>query len=663
MAKTGLTSGRFGSIVASVSGFSVARSPSSRNSGWESQPRKLLPVGSKSVKVRCDMERITNQQYSIQGAFSECFYVVPDYQREYVWKEKEIQQLLDDINDQIESGSDKPYFVGMTLVSPGSHGSQFEVIDGQQRLTTFFLLLCALKSLFKGSPMHDIFGRLISSIRTTKSGDPEESLRLDPRYDGAGDLIKTLVQEDDEPEKVMAAVRKRGIRLFGSLKNLLDAYDTVYRYMQSNYGDETRIKKFWGYLANKVVFIQISTDVSSALKIFETVNERGIGLNPMDLLKNLLFAQVGSDDFSKLKDEWKRITAPLEKAKQKPLRFLRYFLMANYEVRHKGHIVREDEIYDWLVDRANADLCGYKDKPFDFVRKIIRNAENYLYFVRGLGNNGAPNVPMANLKELCGGSFSQHYVLLLSVADLPKDLFDHFVGQLENFLFFYIFTKAPTRDLERNFSVWADELRDIAEKGDVGEQKSMLNGFIQNRFQSGMADKSAELVDALKRYSMRSMQKYRTRYLLAKLTQHVDMKYRGVDTPGALEPYMKLEIEHILPSSPEQDLREDFLATNPGVDYDEYKNRLGNLTLLEKPINIVASNDFYEAKKPEYEKCQHYLTTSIAGINTVGKNSSINRINKKLKSFSDWSACSIDKRQDMLIDLAKDVWKTSLLDV
>ncbi|KAI3602821.1 hypothetical protein D8I24_3220 [Cupriavidus necator H850] len=46
------------------------------------------------------------------------------------------------------------------------------------------------------------------------------------------------------------------------------------------------------YLANNVVFIQISTDVSSALKIFETINERGVGLNPMDLLKNLLFTQV-----------------------------------------------------------------------------------------------------------------------------------------------------------------------------------------------------------------------------------------------------------------------------------------------------------------------------------------------------------------------------------
>ena len=79
----------------------------------------------------------------------------------------------------------------------------------------------------------------------------------------------------------------------------------------------TQLSKYWGYLANNVVFIQISTDVSSALKIFETINERGVGLNPMDLLKNLLFTHVRPDEFTRLKDEWKKITKPLEEAQGK----------------------------------------------------------------------------------------------------------------------------------------------------------------------------------------------------------------------------------------------------------------------------------------------------------------------------------------------------------
>jgi uncharacterized protein with ParB-like and HNH nuclease domain len=608
------------------------------------------------------MARIENHKYSIEEAFRECFYVVPDYQREYVWTDKEVQQLLEDIDEQIDSGSDKEYFVGMILVSPGAQKNHFEVIDGQQRLTTFYLLLCALRHRFKRTPQHQSINGLISTNYTASDGDIKTSLKLEPRYENADELMRCLVAQDDEPTNVRHAVQHAGIAQFGSLDNLLNAYATVYRYLLDNYDDQTSLKKLWGYLANNVVFIQISTDVSSALKIFETINERGVGLNPMDLLKNLLFTQVDQKDFTKLKNEWKKITAPLEKEKEKPLRFLRYFLMANYKITNKDSIIREDEIYDWFVKEDNAKLCEYEEKPFKFVRKIIRNVESYLAYSEGQGNDGHANIPMANLKKMCGGAFSLHYVLLLAIANLPKPLFDYFVVQLESFLFYYIYTKTPTKELERSFSQWADELRDIAGQKDAAVQKQKLNEFIDKRFRVSMEGKTNELADALKRYTIRSMQQYRTRYLLAKLTQFVDMAYKGVTTPGLLDDYMVLEMEHILPNTPESELRQSFTASNPGANYDDYKNRLGNFTLLEKPINIVASNGFFEAKKAEYKKCKHYLTSSIVELTVVGKNSSINRMNEKLKAFEKWSASSIDQRQAMLIELAKEVWKTSLIE-
>jgi hypothetical protein len=80
--------------------------------------------------------RIENHKYTIEQAFREGFYIVPDYQREYVWTDKEIQQLLDDINDEIDAGSSHEYFIGTVLVSPTDEKSRHEVIDSQQRLTT-----------------------------------------------------------------------------------------------------------------------------------------------------------------------------------------------------------------------------------------------------------------------------------------------------------------------------------------------------------------------------------------------------------------------------------------------------------------------------------------------------------------------------------------------
>jgi hypothetical protein len=384
----------------------------------------------------------------------------------------------------------------------------------------------------------------------------------------------------------------------------------------------------------------------------------------MDLLKNLLFAQVRPVEFAKLKDEWKKVTAPLERAKEKPLRFLRYFLMANCRVKNNrgDAVVREDEIYYWLTDKDNAALCNYKADPFGFVRKVIRNVDRLIGFTQGRANDGTTSAAMDSMQQLCGPAFSLHYVLLLATSNFPRLLFERFVHQLENFLFYYIFTKTPTRDLERNFSVWADELRDIGETTDATAQVLRLNAFIAEKFQKSMASKDTELTDALKRYALGSMQQYRTRYLLAKVTQYVDMEFKGLSVPGALSDYSVLEIEHILPNKPEPALRESFGAANPGKNYDEYKARLGNLTLLEKPINIVAGNDFFSKKKLEYVKAGNYLTRSIAGLSAVGKNTSITRINSKLRAFEYWSAAEIDERQDILISLAKDVWRVAPLE-
>ena len=215
---------------------------------------------------------------------------------------------MEDVGEQIDAASAREYFIGTILVSPTDQKGHYEVIDGQQRLTTFFLLLCALKNLFQGEPQRQTISGLISSSYTDSEGETQTTLKLEPRYENAGDVMSKLVELDADPQVVRAGIQASGIPSFGSLENLVSAYATLYRYLKDNYDDTSKLKKYWGYLANNVVFIQISTDVSSALKIFETINERGVGLNPMDLLKNLLFTQVKQTQFTQLKDEWKKIT-------------------------------------------------------------------------------------------------------------------------------------------------------------------------------------------------------------------------------------------------------------------------------------------------------------------------------------------------------------------
>ena len=241
------------------------------------------------------MAKIEDHKYTVEEAFRECFYIVPDYQREYVWTEKEVEQLLQDIDEEFDVGERREYFIGTVLVSPTQQKNHFEVIDGQQRLTTFFLLLCALRQRFTGEPQYPLFTGLLSTSYTDSGGNLKTSLKLEPRYEHAGELMNRIVAIDADPLTTRSKVAAAGIPKFGSLENLLNAYSTIHSFLDGNYKDMEALRRYWGYLANNVVFIQISTDISSALKIFETINERGVGLNPMDLLKNLLFTQVKQD--------------------------------------------------------------------------------------------------------------------------------------------------------------------------------------------------------------------------------------------------------------------------------------------------------------------------------------------------------------------------------
>ena len=240
-------------------------------------------------------------------------------------------------------------------------------------------------------------------------------------------------------------IQSAGIGSFGSLENLVNAYSTLYRYLKDNYDDTAKLKKYWGYWPTTWCSSR-SPPTSAALKIFETINERGVGLNPMDLLKNLLFTQVKQAQFPSSKTNVEEDHQTAGKEKGKPLRFLRYFLMANY-------VIRTSVATPWCAKtrsttgsstKDNAALCDYANKPFEFVLQGHPQRRALSRLLQRAGNDGKPSLAMDSLKRLAGGCI-QLTLRPCWLAAVLKPLFDHFVAQLESFLFYYIFTKTPTK--------------------------------------------------------------------------------------------------------------------------------------------------------------------------------------------------------------------------
>jgi len=586
--------------------------------------------------------KIESSKLSITEAFKNFYYVVPPYQREYVWQEKNVSQLLNDIYDEYIDDRNSEYFIGSIVVNKREDGT-YEVIDGQQRVTTLFISLCALKRIFKDSLDHlAIIEELLTSPTINDKGDVIRNSHLELQYEDTADVLNSLLYE-----------KELSRTLTGSSQHIKDAFETIYEYLKVNFQKQEDLVKFYGYFMHKVNFVQIETpSVSDALKIFETINERGVGLNPMDLLKNLIFRQLDRKDFQKINSEWKIITKTLDKNKQKALRFLRYFIMGNYEVKGSkdSEVIREDEIYEWII--KNADICGYENDPFKFVKKIQEGADAYTSFFRGVTLDGENSMELENIRNLGGGAFSQHLVLLLAAKDLPKDLFLHLVSQIESLIFYYFITKTPAKALEARFSKWADDLREVVKST---EQQNALNEFIERTFISEKKRLENDYRTMFINLTINSLQRYKIKYILAKIAQYIESKRIGGEGAGDLGRYIdkQIEIEHILPNTPTEELITPFGDVE---NYNNYKIKLGNLTLLEKPHNIVAGRDYFEKKKDIYKQSTFYLTKSLAQKDNVGNDTTVTRINDKLIEFDKWLSEDIEKRQEMLLMLSKEVW-------
>jgi uncharacterized protein with ParB-like and HNH nuclease domain len=582
------------------------------------------------------IQRIQSEDCSVSGLF-QSFYAVPDYQREYVWDTDQVELLLKDVREEMGDGSaqDAPeYFIGSIVVCPGRDGV-LDLIDGQQRMTTLYITLCAIRDRLAelGAEPSSVLNSQIADAAVDVSGEERRRYRLDLQYEDSGDALTRLA----DGKRIETPSTQ-------SMRNMQNAHHVVMRFLESEFGqDPAAIRKLYGYLTNKVKLIRIQTeDVAKALKIFETINDRGVGLNSMDLLKNLLFMKTPKEQFARLKDTWKELQNTIFRMGEKPLRFLRYFIFSRYNV----DLLREDEIYGWFA--KNDALVGYGRDPIGFAKELVSAAQAYERFREGKNEKGERNRYLDNIRLLGGQAARQHLILLLAGRHLAPALFDRLASEVESLFFCYVITREPTRDFERNFAKWATELRSI-------KTDEELTAFFVARFDKAKADLSNRFDDAMGRLSLGGLQFYRFQYVLAKLTQQVDLLAYG-ETEGTrwLTNYVSggYEVEHIFPQTPKVVAAEEF---GPVSD-PEVVQRLGNLVLVEKSINISLGNRPYSEKRPVYQQSKLLLTRALSERPKVGANTRIDRAVSSIEPYVQWNEASLHRRQRSLVTLARAVW-------
>ncbi|WP_018985962.1 DUF262 domain-containing protein [Methylophilus methylotrophus] len=531
-------------------------------------------------------------------------FKVPAYQRSYAWEIEHVEALLNDVHESIKS-KEHEYFLG-SLVVTGQSEKRYEVVDGQQRLTTVSLLIAAIKDIFKREGDEDV----VTSVKTEflastdrKSREKEPKLVLN-------EIDNELYQ--DLIESIPNIQKEKYTRQ--SHKRLIDAAETIYKYLEDlctkSKDSEEELHSWLDYLeSNLKVILVTAPDDSNAFVIFETLNDRGLELAISDLLKNYLFLKSG-EKIEETKNRWLSMVAILESASDDPLivQYLRHFAMSKYG------LIREKDLYGVIKKKITS-----KKSALSFSTELAERAKTYSALLNTdheLWSKYEPSVKesIASLNTL---GMIQIRPLILAIIDKFDN--KNISGALQKLVSvavrFQVVGGVGGGLLERYYADTAKAVSD----GNLSTIKDLVATFTSVPTDSAFKDA----------FSIASFSKQKlARFYLRCIETHLSngQLQSSLDTG-------KVNLEHILP----QTLNEYWSNKFTTEEHKAAFNRLGNLTLMSSKTNSSFENESFEEKSSEYKKSEFKLTKSIS-------------------ENIQWTKKEIELRQSAMADIAVQVW-------
>ncbi|KIF81809.1 DUF262 domain-containing protein [Noviherbaspirillum autotrophicum] len=228
-------------------------------------------------------------------------FVLPTYQRDYKWTVKHLQELLTDIQEAFLStwkpnhgrqdvlGYDS-YFLGTIITTQVAQGGK-AIVDGQQRITTLTLLLSYVHRLNKKQPNLSI-SPVDQTIRRRVAGQNEFNLDMDkPRHD-LFDLLIDGPTDDDELSAAVDSIQNKD----SGTERLWSLYQEIDNFLAAEIKDQNLLPHLFDYLTECVCMFEIGVPrEQDGHKVFVTMNDRGLKLSPIDLLKGFLLSSISNN--------------------------------------------------------------------------------------------------------------------------------------------------------------------------------------------------------------------------------------------------------------------------------------------------------------------------------------------------------------------------------
>src|SRR5690554_91809 len=543
---------------------------------------------------------------SISKLFSEMQnkkFIIPDFQRPYKWNIEKCETLWEDIvsftNTDAKTGSD--YFLG-TIVTYINEDKNQEIIDGQQRITSFFLLLRAFyKKLELMNEDDDVKGLKNQLAPCIWDINPISQKVTDYSLIHINSQVAT--EEDNETfHKILETGDTN------SVAN--DNYSKNYRFFKTQcdeYAENFPLqwKELCVTILQNCIILPIECDTpETALTIFSTLNDRGLPLADSDIFKAQLYRSKDSGDSKKeFTETWKELTQICKQGN----------ISIDDVFRYYTHVLRgrnKDKSKEVGLRRFYSEKDYNKLKEVDFISEIIELANFWRYINAGI-------LPDKDIP----------YSL---TTDILKQL--HILGRYPNDYWKYatsvFFLKnIDSASFEKDFYAFLNELTAY-----------LFVKFIQKPTVNAIKD---DIYSTCISITEKNKLKYRVKWNEEELKQDIENHYSSRLSRALLllDAYLNpqqtelipetFDIEHIFPKK--------WQNTNyNGWVYDDasdYLDRLGNKIVFEKKLNIQAGNGYFGVKKAKY---------SLSNISVV----------KDLSRYknNDWLKTDIEERENQIKD-------------
>lgn len=523
-------------------------------------------------------------------------YVVPLYQRQYSWESKQWTVLWDDLVELCEEENPRTHFIGSIVTAPTQSVpegvAKYLLIDGQQRLTTVFILLAALRDKAKQLQLESLAPEIEQTLLRNMFKQGNDTYKLLPTQADRSAFIRIMCGEDVEDGLIAAAYRFFGKKL--------RAADSIF------------LEKLKRVIVNHLIVVSIvlESDDNPHL-IFESLNAKGLPLSQADLIRNYFFMRIHVDEQDRLYLEfWK----PMQQRLGDNLtECIRHFLMKD------GALVKQGEVYFALKDRAE------QKTPNEVLAYLAELAEYAGYYAKLVHPQDEPSANLRDrMRRLNRIEVTVAYPFLLNVyrdyakGEMSESGFALVLDALENFMIRRWVCSVPTYGLNKVFPpLYAQAKLSGDFLAGLKEVLATKNYPRDVEFQTRLV--TAKLYAPGERVA-------KTKLILDRLEESFDHQ-----EPVVLE---ELTIEHVMP----QQLTSEW-QSNLGDDWEAIHelllHTLGNLTLTG--YNSPLSND------PFAQKRQILLNSHL-------------ELNRCFENLSEWTETTIRNRAEVLAERSRRVW-------